>query len=275
MENKTVEELIIEGKKHLHSQECKMLLASLLNYDSLELLNHLDEEVNQEMVQKFQTMISARKANYPLQYVIGDVNFYGLTIKVDERALIPRFETEELVEKTLSFIKEKNLNDLKILDLACGAGAIGLSLKSKLSSSEVTGSDISLEALSLAKENANNLKLEIEFIHSDLLEEIEEKFDLIISNLPYIAKEEEIEEQVHQHEPHLALYAGADGLDLYRRFFSSASKNLNEKFLIAIEHGADQKEELIRIIQKSFPNAQIISFKDMSNRDRILLVNTY
>lgn len=269
----TVEELIIEGKKHIHSHEVKMLLASVLNYDTLELLTHLDEIVGEEACEKFKNLVQARKDNYPLQYIIGDVNFYGRKFIVNENVLIPRFETEELIEKTLIKIKEVFADDnIAILDIGTGSGAIGITLKAILPNSHVTCSDISKSALNVAKINAENLNQEISFIQSDIFEKIESKFDLIISNPPYIDKEEEIEAQVFKHEPHLALFAKEKGTAMYRQILSEAKRYLKERYLLAFEIGVDQKEVLKTLQKEYFPKAEFECIKDLSDKDRIVLI---
>ncbi len=269
----TVEELIIEGKKHIHSHEVKMLLASVLNYDTLELLTHLDEIVGKEACEKFKNLVQARKDNYPLQYIIGDVNFYGRKFIVNENVLIPRFETEELIEKTLIKIKEVFADDnIAILDIGTGSGAIGITLKAILPNSHVTCSDISKSALNVAKINAENLNQEIAFIQSDIFEKIESKFDLIISNPPYIDKEEEIEAQVFKHEPHLALFAKEKGTAMYRQILSEAKRYLKERYLLAFEIGVDQKEVLKTLQKEYFPKAEFECIKDLSDKDRIVLI---
>lgn len=269
----TVEDLIIEGKKQLHSHEAKMLLASVLKYDSLELLTHLDEFVPKEKVELFRQMLKARKEDYPLQYIIGDVDFLGQKILVEEKVLIPRFETEELVEKTLIKIEELFPNQkLKILDLCCGTGAIALSLKNKLEDSFITCSDISEEAINLSRKNAHNLNKEIEVIQSDLFENIEQKYDVIISNPPYIGEDEEIESVVLNHEPHLALFAKENGLEFYIKILKDARNYLNDKYLIAFEIGAEQKESVFLLKEKYFPEAKFECHQDLSGRDRIIFI---
>ena len=268
-----VEDLIIYGKKSLHSIEAKMLLSNLLGYDTLNLLNHLDEIVSEDIELKYKECINAIKRNKPLQYVIGNVNFYGNEFEINENVLIPRFETEELVEKTIEFITT-NFNDtnLNVIDLGCGSGVIGITLKKKIPSLSVTCLDISEESLKVAKKNAEKLEVEINFIKGDMLNNINDKFDIIISNPPYIKDNEEIDEIVKNNEPHIALYAGIDGLYYYRQILSKVKEKLKDKFLIAFEIGMTQKEEITNIANQFLENTKVECIKDLSNKDRILFI---
>lgn len=269
----TVEELIIYGKKYVHSTHAKMLLADLLGVNSLELLNYLDKTVEEKIIEEYKKRINSLKENKPLQYVIGNVNFYGNTFLVNENVLIPRFETEELVENTLNYINELFPNkNLKVIDLGTGSGCIGITLKKKNPNLDVTLLDISEKALEVAKKNANNLNTEVTFIKNDMLENITDKYDIIISNPPYIKDNEEIEDIVKNNEPHLALYAGIDGLDCYKKILNQAPNNLNKEFLMAFEIGESQKEEIVSMAKTTFPQATIISKKDMQNRDRMIFI---
>jgi len=268
----TIEELIIYGKKYLHSIEAKMLLSSITGYDTLNLLNHLDENVSQEKIELYKKLIDARLNNKPVQYIVGTTEFYGLELFVNENVLIPRFETEELVENTLKIINEKFNSNVKILDLCCGSGAIGLAIKNKLPNAVVTMSDISKKALEVASKNKENLNLNIEIIESDLFENINESYDVIISNPPYIATNEEIESLVKDNEPHLALYGGEKGLDYYEKILENISGYLNNKFLIALEIGQNQKEDIINIINSNLTNVEIITKKDLSDKDRMIFI---
>ena len=267
----TIEEAIIYGKKYISSTETKILLASVMDHDTLEIINYLNQELTKEQEEIFKKLVKSRRENIPVQYLTNSVNFYGLELYVDKNVLIPRFETEELVENTIKLLNENFVNP-KILDLCCGSGAIALALKSKISNSNVTMSDISSDALSVAKKNKENLNLDVEVIESDLFQNINEKFDCIISNPPYIKENEEIEEIVKNNEPHLALYGGVDGLDYYRKILKNIKNYLNDKFLIAFEIGESQKDDIIRLINENLDNVEIISKKDLSKRDRMIFV---
>ena len=152
----------------------------------------------------------------PVQYIVGNVNFYGNEIKVNKNVLIPRFETEELVEYTISYIKKMFKEKINIIDLGTGSGCIAVTLKKKINSN-VSAIDISKEALEVARENAKKNKVEIDFIQNDMLDNISNKFDVIISNPPYISKNEEIQDIVRKNEPSLALYADNEGLYYYEK----------------------------------------------------------
>ena len=268
-----IEELLVIGKKHIHSDHAKLLLADLLNKNPLELLTCLDEIVEEEKVEIYKKEIAALEDGKPIQYVIGNVNFFGNKFYVNENVLIPRFETEELVENTIKLIntkfKDKKLN---ILDLCTGSGAIGLRLKKEYLDNNITLSDISKEALEVAKENSETLNLPVTIINSDLFNDINDKYDVIISNPPYIKDDEEIEDIVKDNEPHIALYAGIDGLDFYDRILKDIKNYLNEEFIIAFEIGADQKNDVSKLAYKYLENIEVYSKQDMSGKDRMIFI---
>ena len=269
----TVEELIVYGKGKTSSDHAKMLLSSYLDVNPLELLTILDKEVDSDIEKLYKSSLEALKENKPIQYVIGNVNFYGLKFIVNKNVLIPRFETEELVEQVVEYTKDLNKDKIKILDLGCGSGAIGLTLKSILKDSEVTLTDISKDALEVAKLNANNLNLDVTFIESDWFSNVKlEKYDIIMSNPPYIRTDEDIEEIVKNNEPSLALYGGVDGLDCYRKILANIKPYLNNKFLIAFEIGESQKEEIYDIVNKYLKDIEITCKKDLYGRNRMIFV---
>ncbi len=270
----TVEELLVFSKKYIHKDYSKILLGDLLNLNPLELLLHLDLEVESEKVNVFKKEIEAIRNNIPLQYVLGYTNFYGNKLIVNKNVLIPRFETEELVENTIKYINKYFNYDIDILDLGCGSGAIGLCLKQKINkvNTKVTLLDISEEALKVAKENSKNLNIEVDFIKNDMLQNINKRYDVIISNPPYISYDENIEEIVKKNEPHLALFAPENGLYYYKKILSTINKNIKEKYMIAFEIGYKQKEAIVNLINTYLKNVEIISLKDMQNRDRMIFI---
>ena len=266
----TVEELICFGKKYIHKTQAEMLLAALLNVNTLELLLILDKEVSNDISDAFKEKVLLIKEEQPIQYVIGNVNFYGNTFKVNRNVLIPRFETEELVENTIMYINQY-FSNAKVIDLGCGSGAIGITLKKKIPKLDVTLLDISNDALIVAKENANNLNVNASFIESDMWNNVHDKYDVIISNPPYIRNDEDIQDIVKNNEPHIALYGGEDGLDMYRKIRNGLLDHVNERFLLAFEIGDLQKEEVTKLFS-DIDDVKIVCKKDMQNRDRMLFV---
>lgn len=270
----TIEELLVYGKQNCHSDHAKILLADLLGKNPLELLLYLSEKVDTEIVEKYKRAIEALKSNKPLQYVMNKVNFYGNEFYINENVLIPRFETEELVENAVKYIKENFDENINIIDLGCGSGVIGLTLKKFFPKANVTLLDISEKALEVAKINGKNLNLEVEYIKNDMLINIQKKYDVIISNPPYIKTDEMIEDIVKENEPHLALYAGEDGLDCYKKILNNIKNNINDKYLIAFEIGESQAEDISKLANMCLDNINIYVKKDMQNRNRMLFITS-
>ena len=269
----TVEELIVYGKSKTSSDHAKMLLASFLEVNTLELLTILDKKVDETIEKKYEDSLEALREKKPIQYVIGNVNFYGSRFIVNKNVLIPRFETEELVEQVVEYSKKFNKDKLRVLDLGCGSGAIGLTIKKLIKDSEVTLVDISKEALEVAKQNAVNLGLDVTFVESDLFSNLEiTKYDIIVSNPPYIKNDEQVEEIVKNNEPALALYGGQDGLDCYKKILSSIKPYLNDEYLIAFEIGESQKEEITNLVINCLPTAIVTCKKDLYGRNRMIFV---
>ena len=267
-----VEDLLVFGKTHCHSDHAKILLAELLEKNPLELLNCLEEIVPEDLSNLYQKEVLALESGKPLQYVLGKVNFYGNFFEVDERVLIPRFETEELVEQTIQYINKYWKEPVDILDLGCGSGVIGITLEKKVSTNSVDLIDISKDALEVAEKNAKQLNSKVNFLENDFLSNIQKKYDIIISNPPYIREEEEIEAIVKENEPHVALYAGKEGLDAYEKIFQNIASNMKERCLIALEIGCEQAEKVTRVIQKYLKNVRIEVKKDLSEKDRMIFV---
>ena len=200
------------------------------------------------------TAILELKRGIPVQYIVGDVDFYKYNFIVNQNVLIPRFETEELVDNTIRYIKANFSGEVKIIDVGCGSGAIGITLAKELENAKVTCLDISDAALDVTRENAKRLNVSINVLKGDMLDYVNDKYDVVISNPPYIATDEEIEDIVKNNEPHLALYSGKDGMDSYRQI------------------GCTQKEAVTAIIKKSLPDAVVTCTKDLSGRDRMIFV---
>ena len=225
---------------------------------------------NQEI--DYDKVLCELKAGKPIQYIIGNVNFYGNTIEVNESVLIPRFETELLVEKTITKIKKYFPNQkVSIIDLGTGSGCIAISLKKNLDAT-VDALDISKEALELAKINAQKNNTEINFINDDMTTYQEKKYDIIISNPPYIRFDEPIMDIVKNNEPQVALYAKEDGLYYYRKILENITNITNDKFLICFEIGLNQSTTIVDIAKKHLDNVFIIVEKDYSDKERFIFI---
>ena len=268
----TIEELLVYGKSKIHSDHAKILLGEVLNKNPLELLNYLKEEVSLEKTNLYKKMIDSCYEGKPLQYVMGKVNFYGNDFYINENVLIPRFETEELVENTILYIQQYFKEPIDIVDLGCGSGVIGLTLEKKVSTKTVDLIDISKEALEVANKNCGNLFSKANLIQNNFLENVEKRYDVIISNPPYIKTDEEIEEIVKNNEPHLALYAGVDGLDCYKQIINELANHMKERCLVAFEIGNTQGEDIKKIILDKLGNVPVEIKKDLSGRDRMLFI---
>ena len=268
----TIEELLVFGKSHCHSDHAKILLGELIGLNPLELLNHLNDLVPQEKVDLYKKEVEALKDGKPLQYVLGYVNFYGNKFYIDERCLIPRFETEELVENTVKYINKYFTNPVDIIDLGTGSGIIGLTLETKVSTNKIDLVDISKDALEVTKINKNNLNSKANLIESDFFTNINDKYDVIISNPPYIKENEEIEDIVKNNEPHLALYAGSKGLDCYESILKNISNHMKDRCLIAFEIGYTQSSDITNLVNKYLDNVRIEVKKDLSDKDSMMFI---
>lgn len=268
----TVEDLLFFAKQHIHSDHAKILIAELLNCNPLELLNYLEKRIPEEKVELLKREIKALEENTPLQYVLGNVNFYGNKFYVDERVLIPRFETEELVENTIKYINRFFTEPVDIIDLGCGSGVIGLTLEKKVSTKTVDLVDISSSALEVAQKNCGNLNSNANVIQSDMFSAVNKKYDVIISNPPYIKTNEEIEDIVKENEPSIALYAGEDGLDCYKKILENIKEHIKEKSLIAFEIGMTQANDIQKLVNKYLPDSKTEVKKDMSGKDRMFFI---
>ncbi len=243
-------------------------LSYLLDKSKTFLLLNDEIELNDDISERLSDIIKKVKKGYPLQYALGVWNFYGLDFKTDQRALIPRPETELLVEKIL----KANINKDKILDIGTGTGAIAISLAFNLKKSKVLGLDISKDAIELALENKEKFGLDnVDFIVSDLFSSLEERFNLIVSNPPYINKKdyENLEKPLF-YEPKNALVGGDDGLFFYKKIIAEAKNYLGNEGYLFLEIGYDQKDQIISLLKEnSYTNIQ--AYKDYNGFDRIVI----
>jgi len=209
----------------------------------------------------------------PVQYIVGEVDFYGNIFKVNKNVLIPRFETEQLIEHTISYINKMFNNKINIVDLGTGSGCIAITLKKEIDSN-VDAVDISPNALEIAKINAKNNNADINFYLGNMLEPLNKKYDLIISNPPYISYDEKIMEVVKNNEPELALYAEDNGLYYYDLILKNCKQYLKDKFLIAFEIGQTQSKEIELIALKYLNNINIEIKKDLQGLDRFVFIRS-
>ena len=263
------QELVVAGEE---AESLSFVYRVLNELSFTDFVLKLQAEVSQEDRDQLKAIHEQLLAHKPAQYIIGSSDFHGLTLKVDERVLIPRPETEELVELILSENPEKSLS---VLDIGTGSGAIALALASSRPDWQITASDLSDDALALAAENAQSCGLDLAFVQSDCMEAISGTFDIIVSNPPYIseADKDEVGLNVLTSEPHMALFAEEDGYAVYRKIAEQAGDYLTEKGKIYLEIGYKQGDGIRELLEKSFPQKRIRVLKDQFGKDRMVAVD--
>ena len=213
------------------------------------------------------------ESGVPVQYIVGNVDFYGYIFDVNQNVLIPRFETELLVDKTINYIKNFFDSDINILDIGTGSGCIAITLSKELKL-KVDAIDISKDALCVASNNAKKLGADVDFSYSDIFSNVNESYNVVISNPPYIRYDEEIDDIVRDNEPNIALFASDDGLYFYENILKDCRKHLKAKFLMAFEIGIMQGEAVKELAIKYLGNDVNIKIeKDYSNRDRYVFIS--
>ena len=263
------EKLIVQGEE---AESLSFVYRSLKNLSFTDFIFTLQQEVTDEDYKFVENIFIKLASHIPAQYIIGHADFFGMQLKVDERVLIPRPETEELVELILA----ENLKDnLKVLDIGTGSGAIALALAKNRPDWSVTAADISQEALDLSLENAKAQNLNLSFIKSDCFSEISSKYDIIVSNPPYISRADEVEVglNVLHSEPHLALFADEDGLAIYRRIGEDSKDYLNDGGNIYLEIGYKQGQSVPNLFRKNFPEKRVRTLKDQFGQDRMVVID--
>ena len=244
----------------------------LKQWDLTHFVLQLRQEVSEEDEKLLALIFTQLKAHKPAQYILGYENFHGLRFQVDERVLIPRPETEELVDLILA---ENPKKELKVLDIGTGSGAISVSLKKSRSVWQVTASDLSADALVLAKENAKLNQVDISFVQSDVFENTSGRFDIIVSHPPYTSDndKDEVGLNVLISEPKMALFADEDGLAVYRQIIEEADKYLTPKGKLYFEIGYKQGEDLRKLLSLHFPDKHVRVLKDQFGQDRMVVMN--
>ena len=253
--------------------KARLLMQYILNRPREYILVHDDKQLTLRQNVDYFKLIKKLIEGVPLQHITHQQEFMKLMFYVDENVLIPRPDTEILVEEVIKLAK--SINAKKILDLCTGSGAIAVSLAKYIEGSQITATDISRKALSIAKLNAtnNNVEDKITFVSSDLFQNIsEEKYDIIVSNPPYIKRKviKTLDEEVKR-EPIIALDGGNDGLDFYKKIIGNAYQHLKYKGYLCLEIGYDQKDEVIDLISKEEKYINTYSKKDLFDNDRIVI----
>lgn len=266
--------ILLAGESPTARLDCEVMLAHLLQVERSYFLTHGDEELTQEMENTFLEWIRRRERHEPVAYIIGEKEFMGLNFSVDPHTLIPRPDTEVLVEEALRRF-QNHTGTLELLDIGTGSGAIGLSLAVFLRSAQITAVDISEKALEVAAFNARKLGVEhrVTFHQKDCLEGLpDQRFHGIVSNPPYITGEEmeQLPDSVARFEPHSALYGGEDGLKFYRRITELAFEALLDEGWLLFEIGAEQGRQVEDLLKEGgFRHVEIV--KDLSGLDRVVL----
>ncbi len=250
-----------------HSK-ARRLLAFTLNVPKEYLIINNEKELSKQDFEYYKNYITRLINGEPIQYIIGKQEFMGIEFNVNKDVLIPQPDTEILVEETIKIAKE--YNKPKVLDLCTGSGAIAVSIKKYVPEAEVFASDISIKALQLAK--INNIDNNINFIESNLFENINNEFDIIVSNPPYIRTEEikSLSKEV-QNEPLIALDGGQDGLDFYRDIIKQAHNYLKSNGKLCLEIGDEQKDAITQILKSNFNYTNIKYYKDLQGNDRVII----
>ncbi len=277
--SKKIKDIFIEYKKILkennfdtYSLDVEVLLMNVTGFSKIQLYLNTDYTLKTEEYEKFKKFFNRRLKNEPIAYIIEKCEFMGMDFLLNNHTLIPRPDTEILVEKAIEIINKNNFNNA--LDIGTGSGAIAISL-AKYCNINVTALDINNEAIEMAKKNAdiNNVQ-NIEFIQSDIFEKINNKYDIIVSNPPYIKTKDikTLEKNVKDYEPILALDGGKSGLIFYEKITNNAIKYLNKNGYLMFEIGYDQAKDVKNIMENNnFYNITVL--KDLSGLDRVIFAN--
>ena len=246
------------------ARETELMLCHILGCERLFLFMHGEDELTKEDENTLALFFCERMVGRPLQYLLKSAPFMGLELYVNENVLIPRPETELLAEEAAAFLKEKDCP--RVLDLCTGSGALAAYLASSFENAEIDASDVSVHALDVARKNCPE---NVNLVHSDLFEKLPGSYDLIVTNPPYVTdgEYEELQPEVKNYEPRLALTAGADGLDIIRRILQDSLSHLNDKGMLLMEIGCGQGAEVLALAE-GFSEKEII--KDLNGLDRIL-----
>jgi len=250
--------------------QARLVLEKALSMSAFEMTLQKDRIVTAEETAQIEAMAKRIESGEPVQYVLGQQQFLDLLLHVEPGVLIPRSETEELADYAANLLGQMEGNP-RALDLCTGSGAIALALKHRVPKADVTASDLSDDALRIAKGNAQNLGLDITFVKSDLFQNIEGIFDMIVSNPPYIPTSDclELDRNVRDYEPMMALDGGRDGLDFYRAIAKEAPKHLRADGYLMLEVGFDQSDDVMALLQDEFSHIHVL--RDMQDISRMVI----
>lgn len=252
-----------------YSLDAQLIIMKVMNISRVKLLTYPDMEISGDKLALINSMAKERLEFKPMQYILGHCEFMGLDFIVNEHTLIPRGDTEILVEQAIATINDSGFNS--VLDIGTGSGAIAVSI-AKYTDANVTAVDISSDALKIAEKNSKTNNTNVNFIKSDLFEKVTGSFDIIVSNPPYIetAVIDTLEAQVKDYEPHLALDGGKDGLFFYRKIVQNCHKYLNSGGYLMFEIGYNQGDAL-KYIMKNADFSEIQIKKDLAGLDRLVI----
>jgi release factor glutamine methyltransferase len=277
---KSILEILKEAKEILQKKglndpqrSAEELLAHVLGFNRMDLYLHYDFPLEEKEIQSFRHLLARREKREPIQYLCGKLPFYHAEIEVSSDVLIPRPETELLVDKVVQTLKEEKGSEKLLLDLCTGSGCIGIAIKKSLPELTVVLADISSQALEVAKRNAKKNFVEVLFHQGDLMEGFPKKIDYLVCNPPYVAAEEfsQLQEEVRNFEPSLALVAGHGGYEFYERLSKTLPPFLNKGAKLFFEIGATQKEGIQKIFcQDGWPRGQF--FCDWNGKDRFFFL---
>lgn len=274
----TIDGLLAWGEERLQlssnapspAKDAEWLLRHVLGRDKAWLLTHGDESVEEGKAQEYALLIKRREKNEPMQYIVGETEFFGLPFRVTPEVLIPRPETEHLVEKVVELAA--GFSAPRIIDVGTGSGAIAIAIAKQLPQAQVTATELSEGAIAVAQENAARNGVSVRFLLGDLLAPVsEEKYEIIASNPPYVPSEEKalLAVEVRDHEPEMALYGGADGLGIYRRLIPAAFLQLTDGGWLLLEMGFGQAERVKDLMEQAgFQEIEIVT--DLQGIERIL-----
>lgn len=248
--------------------DAELLLVHVLKVPRIKLYTNFDSPLQQTEVDAYRALVKRRASHEPVAYILESREFFGRSFRVTRDVLVPRPETEHLVDAVLEWVRQSERTETRIVDVGTGSGAIAVTLALEVSSARVTAVDISEAALAVAADNARANNAAVTFGRSDLLAEQPGPFDVIVANLPYIGTGEKLPVTVRDHEPHLALFSGADGLDAIRRLIVEAQSRLAPEGLLALEIGATQGPALQELLAGAFTDVRVL--KDLAGLARVV-----